>query len=295
MHVDSSMVCSAGSCSSRRATTTVVSAWWHAYRRASIVVSEVVAARTVAVAAMLACAPAAAGDGLADTVARVKPSIVVVGTFERLRSPQFVLRGTGFVIGDGSWIATNAHVVEMPPNAETGEVLAILSGSGDSPRRENVQLVAIDAEHDLALLRTTGTAPLPPLKLAGTRVPREGESIAFIGFPIGGALGFSPVTHRGIIASITPISLPAGNATQLPAKSIQRLRAGPFMIYQLDATAYPGNSGGPMIDPVSGDVLGILNMVFVKESKEAVLQRPSGISYAIPVSYLADLLARAIR
>jgi S1-C subfamily serine protease len=61
------------------------------------------------------------------------------------------------------------------------------------------------------------------------------------------------------------------------------------MIYQLDITAYPGNSGSPLYDAQSGEVVGILNKVFVKESKETVLEKPSGISYAIPVKYLLEL------
>ncbi|HNM56654.1 MAG TPA: S1C family serine protease, partial [Thauera aminoaromatica] len=64
-----------------------------------------------------------------------------------------------------------------------------------------------------------------------------------------------------------------------------------FRVYQLDATAYPGNSGSPLYDPASGEVIGVLNMVFVKSTKEKVLADPSGISYAIPVEYLQRLIA----
>ena len=67
---------------------------------------------------------------------------------------------------------------------------------------------------------------------------------------------------------------------------------GSFPVLQLDATAYPGNSGSPVYDPESGDVLGIINMVFVKGTKEAALTQPSGITYAIPASHLQALLAK---
>ncbi|MCW8949129.1 MAG: S1C family serine protease, partial [Sedimenticola sp.] len=63
--------------------------------------------------------------------------------------------------------------------------------------------------------------------------------------------------------------------------------------YQLDGTAYPGNSGSPVYDSQSGRVVGVLNSVFVKESKETLLERPSGISYAIPVRYVHALLKDA--
>lgn len=229
---------------------------------------------------------------LPETIARIKPSVVVVGTFNKLRSPQFVMRGTGFVVGDGSLIATNAHVISRPERGDTQDVLMVLTRHGAEVRPREVSLLASDTEHDLAVLRLVGP-PLPPLVLRSADAVREGQAIAFTGFPIGGALGFSPVTHRGIIASITPIVLPGGNAGELRDKSIRRLRSGAFPIFQLDATAYPGNSGGPLYDADSGEVLGVINMVFVKGTKEAILEKPSGISYAIPAGFLIELLDKA--
>ena len=232
--------------------------------------------------------------GLPETVARIKPSIVVVGTFSKLRSPAFQLRGTGFAVGSGLTVATNAHV--LPPGADgTGqETLVVLIRNGDSVRQRQVSIDAIDKDHDLALLRLDGT-PLPPLVLRAPESVREGQGIAFTGFPIGGVLGYAPVTHRGVISAITPIVLPGGNAGDLKDKSIRRLRSGAFQVFQLDATAYPGNSGGPMYDAETGEVLGIMNMVFVKSTKEAALEHPSGISYAIPAGHLIELLARSKR
>ena len=61
-------------------------------------------------------------------------------------------------------------------------------------------------------------------------------------------------------------------------------------MYQLDGTAYPGNSGGPLFDGESGEVIGVINMVFVKGTKEAALSAPSGITFAVPVSFLLELL-----
>ncbi|MDP1652061.1 MAG: serine protease [Rhodocyclaceae bacterium] len=229
---------------------------------------------------------------LADTIARIKPSLVVVGTFNKLKSPSFNMRGTGFVVGDGRLIATNAHVVPEVTGVESGQdMLMILSRHGSETRPHPVQLVTRDPEHDLAILRLAGPS-LPALALGSSDAVREGQAVAFSGFPIGGALGFSPVTHRGIVSSITPIALPIGNASQLKDKSIRSLRSGAFPIFQLDATAYPGNSGGPMYDAETGEVLGVINMVFIKSTREAMLEKPSGISYAIPAKYLGELLGK---
>lgn len=229
---------------------------------------------------------------LADTIPAVKPAIVVVGTFSPLRNPQFQMRGTGFAVGDGSVIATNAHVIAAPLDLAQQEVLAILVRRGTLLEQRMARRYAEDGDHDLALLKIAGIA-LPALKVASPDQPvREGQSVAFTGFPLGGSLGFSPVTHRGVISSITPIALPANHSVQLNEKSIRRLRSGAFAIYQLDATAYPGNSGGPLFDIDTGEVLGIVNMVFVKGTKESALEKPSGISYAIPAAYLHGLLSR---
>jgi serine protease Do len=77
----------------------------------------------------------------------------------------------------------------------------------------------------------------------------------------------------------------------LEKKIISRLTA-PYKVFQLDATAYPGNSGRPLYQPDTGQVVGIINKVFIQESKETIIQKPSGISYAIPVNHLQELLKK---
>jgi S1-C subfamily serine protease len=134
--------------------------------------------------------------------------------------------------------------------------------------------------------------PVAAMVLGNSDVAKEGQSVAFTGFPIGGALGFSPVTHRGMISSITAIVLPTATAQTLNERTIRSLRAGSFDIFQLDAIAYPGNSGGPVYDVDSGEVLGVVNMAFVKATKESALTSPSGITYAIPSKFISDLLKR---
>ncbi len=76
-------------------------------------------------------------------------------------------------------------------------------------------------------------------------------------------------------------------------KLVRQLKSGSFNIFQLDATAYLGNSGSPVFDASSGEVIGIINMVFIKGSKEAALSQPSGIAYAIPANYLRDLMVKS--
>lgn len=54
----------------------------------------------------------------AQTVERIRPSIVAVGTMQATRQPQFRFSGTGFAVGDGTLVATNAHVI--PRSLEAG-------------------------------------------------------------------------------------------------------------------------------------------------------------------------------
>ena len=97
-----------------------------------------------------------------------------------------------------------------------------------------------------------------------------------------------------MVSSITAVALPAPKASQLNDKIIRSLRGGSnFNVFQLDGTAYPGNSGGPLFDPDTGHVLGVVNMVFIKGTRESALTHPSGISYAIPSGFVQQLLERS--
>lgn len=235
-------------------------------------------------------ARAAAAD-LRALMARARVSVLPVGLYNPLNSPRFAFRGSGFVVGDGQLLLTNVHVL---PEASTTSLtphlaawLARADGSGGDARP--LTLLRLDRRHDLALLRIEGDA-LPALTLAPSAAVAEGLEIALIGFPLGGVLGFSPVIHRGIVSSLTTIALPAPTSQQLDPRALARLREGAFAVYQLDATAYPGNSGGPLIDTATGQVIGIINMVWVRGSREAALSNPSGITYAIPARHAAELL-----
>lgn len=232
----------------------------------------------------------ASADGLPQTIEIVKPSIVAIGTILHTRAPPANFLGTGFAVGDGTHIITNAHVVPQNLNTEKMESLAVFVGRGASARVRPATIVKVDIEHDLALLKISGE-PLPALVIGDSDTVKEGETVAFTGFPIGMVLGLYPVTHQAIISAITPIVIPALSTQQLDIKIIKRLRA-PYSVFQLDGTAYPGNSGSPLFDPKTGEVFGILNMVFVKGTKENVLAQPSGISYAIPSNYIHAIMKK---
>ena len=235
--------------------------------------------------------PSMAYADLAQTIDKIRPSIVGVGTYQRTRSPALAVLGTGFAVGDGQYIVTNAHVTPVALNTEKKEILVVLVGRGRDAQSREAEEIAPDLDHDLALLKIKG-APLPSMVLGDASTVREGQEFAFTGFPIGAILGVFPVTHRAMISSLTPIVIPPQVSKELDVKSIKRL-SNSFDVFQLDATAYPGNSGSPLYNLETGTVIGVLNMVFVKETKERVLSDPSGIAYAVPVNYITAMLIRA--
>lgn len=249
-----------------------------------------------AAAGIVAC-PTRAQAGVEDTIARVRRSVVGVGTLRRSRAPAFQFLGSGFAVGDGTRIATNAHVLEGAKELAHDEQIVVLlpaaqPGAATTVTFRAARRVAEDRDADLAVLAIEPPA-LPALPLATSGDVREGRNVYFTGFPIGAVLGPIPVTHRAIVAAITPLAIPQGRAGDLNPALIRRLADGAFLVYQLDGTAYPGNSGSPVYDAQSGEVIAILNMVFVKTTKEAVLAQPSGIAYAVPVEHLSRLLVGA--
>jgi S1-C subfamily serine protease len=97
-----------------------------------------------------------------------------------------------------------------------------------------------------------------------------------------------------MIASHAPVVMPAPNASTLDSRVIQGIKASSFLLFQLDATTFPGHSGSPLYDAASGDVVGIVNMGFVKGTKDTAIGQPSGISFAVPIQHLQELI-RSVR
>lgn len=198
------------------------------------------AALALGLCLLAGAALARSDEALPDTIERVRPAIVGVGTHQPTD-----FHGTGFAVEDGRAEITNNHVL---PTAL------------DSERRGRL---------------------------------RPGNQVAFTDFPIGMVLGFHPVTHTAMISARTPLTLPARRSNELDSPHIARLRGGdPPMVFQLDGTAYPGNSGSPVYNPQTGEVYAVLNQVFVQGGREAAIREPSGISYAVPFELAEPLLQR---
>ena len=123
-----------------------------------------VAARRALLAAAAAASAALAlpvSADLVSVIATAKPSVLPVGTFSATDSPRFGFRGSGFVVGDGSFVVTNFHVLPSAGETEGGPVVVVLvaqmARQGEAAASPTAQLrrarvVATDRPHDLAKL-----------------------------------------------------------------------------------------------------------------------------------------------
>lgn len=244
------------------------------------------------IAALVLCLTGAAGAAdFSRTIAAVKPSVVGIGTYQLTRSPAVRFAATGFAVGDGLSVITNAHSIPETLDTEKMEKLGVVVGSGATVSFRPATLAGIDREHDLAHLRLSGE-PLRALTLGDSSTVMEGREFAFTGFPLGMVLGLNHATHRAMLAAITPVVMPSLSSRNLNPRMISQLQKSSFAVFQLDGTAYPGNSGSPLYDPETGVVYGVINMVTVKGLKETAITNPSGISYAIPAQHVRNLLER---
>jgi hypothetical protein len=164
-----------------------------------------------------------------------------------------IASGSGTVVGDGL-VLTNFHVVrnfaftsqqrasrsDLPPKC-VGAV-TVQSGTDeirDADEEREAEVVAVDAGHDLAVLRVSGlTAPVIPLADAGS--VKTGEAIRILGYP--GLGGDSLTVSDGVISGL------------LEGKPNPIFTAGNW--YKTDAFISAGNSGGGAFD-ADGALVGV--------------------------------------
>ncbi|MCF6249606.1 MAG: serine protease, partial [Desulfobacula sp.] len=223
---------------------------------------------------------------LADRIASVKPSIVAVGTYYFNDIPKIRYLGTGFAISNGRRIVTNYHVVSGVIKDKKQPYLRIFHKTFGT-RGILAKIIAIDKFHDLVILEQDGE-PIPVLKIADSTKVREGYRVIFSGYPVGFVLGLNATTHTGIISSIAPLIKPSPTARIIDGKIIRHLNE-PYDVFQIDGTAFPGNSGSPVCLMSTGEVIGVINQVFVKGKKEHAFTSPSGINYTLPARCITVL------
>lgn len=193
--------------------------------------------------------------GLPELVARVKPSVVTILTYDADGQP--ARQGSGFFIAEDR-IVTNLHVIQGANRAE----LRLTSGA----TFDIAGVLADDEGHDLALLQvdlsTNGsTLTIKPLRLADT-IPKEGERIAVIGSP----RGLEQTVSEGIVSAVREIP-------------------GFGAIIQMTAAISPGSSGSPVFN-MRGEVIAVARSIVVDAQS---------INFAVAIEHVAAMQVGKLR
>jgi hypothetical protein len=168
-----------------------------------------------------------AQDSLPELVRRVKPSVVVILTFNDQNEP--LMSGTGFFIRPGQ-IVTNLHVIEGAHRAEA----RTLDGKGKTLKING--LLKTDEEADLALLSVTDPSDRERSIEKAKTTPDEGEKV----FVIGNPLRMEGSVSDGIVAAIREVPN-IGN------------------VVQITAPISHGSSGSPVFN-MKGEVIGVVTI-----------------------------------
>lgn len=188
--------------------------------------------------------------------------------------------GSGFVVGDGSYVVTNWHVVSCE---EAGyDIYVYIEKQG----KIQCSVIAYSEAKDLALLKTETNTGRRPVVFSPKRLVCKTEDVLAAGFPaaafLGGKVNFNTAINEvkftiGIISAFAQTD----TGTNL---------------YQIDAAINPGNSGGPLFNKC-GEVVGINQLKSLTEVRDTSgsavrVSEGEGIGFAIQADELFPMLDR---
>ena len=160
--------------------------------------------------------------------------------------------GSGVIIDRRGYVLTTFRTVGRATQVR----VSLFSGV----RREYAaDVVSVDPNTDLALLRINAQEIFPTVILGNSELLEVGDLVLAVGSPF----GFTRTVTMGIVSS------------NRRALNIDGIRY-PDMI-QTDATINEGNDGGPLVN-IRGEVVGI-NMAIFKPNNQF-----TGISFALPIN-----------
>lgn len=160
-----------------------------------------------------------------------------------LLPPERLGSGTGFVIAESGLVLTAAHVVR-----DARAVTVERDG-----RRHRAEVVAVSAEHDLALLAVPGMGAVPAAVLGDSATVQVGEGVVAVGFPAGSVV---MAAVEGDVLGVGWRAIGPGGAVLGNLVAVQ----GEFL---------PGYSGAPLLN-MSGEVIGIVGGTLAMEDGQEV-------------------------
>ncbi len=179
--------------------------------------------------------------------------------------------GSGVIITEDGFIATNNHVVE-----DASEIEVILPDK----REFSAELVGRDPNTDLALLKIKAEG-LPTVKLGNSDIVQVGEWVLAIGYPF----SLNTTVTAGIVSakarSIGIINRPGRDNSEGNQRTTGNTAIESFI--QTDAAINPGNSGGALVN-TDGELIGINSAIASQTGSY------SGYSFAIPVNLAKKIL-----
>lgn len=180
--------------------------------------------------------------------------------------------GSGFVLNDEGFVATNHHVV-------ADSILVRVRQQGTREVPASVEWSSRDL--DLAVIRMRGELggeTVATLALSSPDANTDKDVLA-VGFPsLSEAMGpaVDPTYNAGEVSRALIVGRWGPNTQEL-------------QMVQHNAAIYPGNSGGPLFD-VCGRVIGVNTMVIAGESVEGFTISVPGFAWASFIGELARVL-----
>ena len=206
-------------------------------------------------------------------VAKAAPAVVNISGRKPANPPQQLLAGndpevngmgTGLIIHKTGYILTNHHVI-----AGIDRIQVRLSRSSPLEVKDYAaQIIAVDAETDLAVIKIEGDTDFPTMPAATSSDLMLGETV----IAIGNAYGYEDTITKGIVSCLQ-------RQVQVTEQQVYQ------DLIQTDASINPGNSGGPLIN-IQGDAIGI---------NVAVRVGAQAIGFAIPMDRAMEVTNRILR
>jgi len=172
--------------------------------------------------------------------------------------------GSGIIISEDGYIATNYHVVSyMDPDNSYSSVSTMEVFLSDG-KQVQAEFIGGDEQTDLAVIKINA-ANLTPVNYGDSSKLRAGEMALVIGNPLG--ISFAGSVTKGCISAVNR-TINTGKTT--------------LTLIQTDAAVNPGNSGGALLNS-DGKVVGIVNAKISETDVE-------GLGFAIPINDAKPIL-----